>query len=102
MNDSYLNSGYTTTNKQHVICQEIGHNFRLLLDGRDGRACRARRVRARISDGGGALGPDYKHHDRPALRRRVEARHPHSLGARLTRRAARLFGDADFFTDGIA
>src|SRR5918996_945044 len=25
MNDSYLNSGYTTTNKQHVICQEVGH-----------------------------------------------------------------------------
>ena len=29
MNDSYLNSGYTTTNKQHVICQEIGHAFGL-------------------------------------------------------------------------
>ena len=29
MNDSYLNSGYTTTNKQHVICQEIGHTFGL-------------------------------------------------------------------------
>ena len=29
MNDSYLNSGYTTTNKQHVICQEVGHTFGL-------------------------------------------------------------------------
>jgi hypothetical protein len=29
MNDSYLSSGYTTTNKQHVICQEIGHTFGL-------------------------------------------------------------------------
>lgn len=29
MNDSYLSSGYSTTNKQHVICQEIGHTFGL-------------------------------------------------------------------------
>lgn len=29
MNDSYLGSGYTTTNKQHVICQEVGHTFGL-------------------------------------------------------------------------
>jgi Metallo-peptidase family M12B Reprolysin-like len=29
MNDSYLGSGYSTTNKQHVICQEIGHTFGL-------------------------------------------------------------------------
>jgi hypothetical protein len=29
MNDSYLSSGYTTTNKQHVICQEVGHTFGL-------------------------------------------------------------------------
>jgi len=29
MNDSYLASGYTETNKQHVICQEIGHLFGL-------------------------------------------------------------------------
>lgn len=29
MNDSYLASGYTNTNKQHVICQEIGHDWGL-------------------------------------------------------------------------
>jgi hypothetical protein len=29
MNDSYLSSGYNTTNKQHVICQEVGHTFGL-------------------------------------------------------------------------
>lgn len=29
LNDSYLSSGYTQTNKQHVICQEIGHTFGL-------------------------------------------------------------------------
>jgi len=29
MNDSYLSSGYTETNKQHVICQEIGHAWGL-------------------------------------------------------------------------
>jgi len=29
MNDSYLASGYTETNKQHVICQEIGHDWGL-------------------------------------------------------------------------
>ena len=29
MNDSYLSSGYTNTNKQHVICQEVGHTFGL-------------------------------------------------------------------------
>jgi hypothetical protein len=29
MNDSYLASGYTETNKQHVICQEIGHSWGL-------------------------------------------------------------------------
>jgi hypothetical protein len=29
MNDSYLSSGYSETNKQHVICQEIGHTFGL-------------------------------------------------------------------------
>jgi hypothetical protein len=29
LNDSYLSSGYTTTNKQHVICQEAGHTFGL-------------------------------------------------------------------------
>jgi hypothetical protein len=30
MNDSYLNSGsYTSTNRQHVMCQEIGHGFGL-------------------------------------------------------------------------
>lgn len=29
MNDSYLQSGYTETNKQHVICQEIGHDWGL-------------------------------------------------------------------------
>ena len=29
MNDSYLSSGYTETNKQHVICQEIGHSWGL-------------------------------------------------------------------------
>jgi hypothetical protein len=29
MNDSYLSSGYSTTNKQHVICQEVGHTFGL-------------------------------------------------------------------------
>ena len=29
MNDSYLSSGYTTTNKRHVICQEVGHTFGL-------------------------------------------------------------------------
>ena len=29
MNDSYLSSGYTSTNKQHVICQEVGHTFGL-------------------------------------------------------------------------
>jgi hypothetical protein len=25
MNDTYLGSVYSTTNKQHVICQEVGH-----------------------------------------------------------------------------
>lgn len=29
MNDSYLNNGYSDTNKQHVICQEVGHTFGL-------------------------------------------------------------------------
>lgn len=30
MNDSYFNSGsYTETNRQHVMCQEIGHDFGL-------------------------------------------------------------------------
>ncbi|MDI1243479.1 MAG: hypothetical protein PSX80_16315 [bacterium] len=29
MNDSYLASGYSATNKQHVMCQEIGHGFGL-------------------------------------------------------------------------
>jgi hypothetical protein len=29
MNDSYLASGYSETNKQHVICQEIGHDWGL-------------------------------------------------------------------------
>jgi len=29
MNDSYLASGYSSTNKQHVMCQEIGHGFGL-------------------------------------------------------------------------
>lgn len=30
MNDSYFNSGgYTTTNRRHVMCQEIGHTFGL-------------------------------------------------------------------------
>ena len=30
MNDSYLNSAsYSTTNRQHVMCQEIGHDFGL-------------------------------------------------------------------------
>jgi hypothetical protein len=30
MNDSYFNSGsYTATNRQHVMCQEIGHDFGL-------------------------------------------------------------------------
>lgn len=29
MNDSYLANGYTETNRQHVICQEIGHDWGL-------------------------------------------------------------------------
>ena len=29
MNDSYLGAGYSTTNRQHVICQEVGHTFGL-------------------------------------------------------------------------
>jgi hypothetical protein len=29
MNDSYLSSGYSSTNRQHVMCQEIGHDFGL-------------------------------------------------------------------------
>jgi hypothetical protein len=29
MNDSYMASGYTETNRQHVICQEIGHDWGL-------------------------------------------------------------------------
>ena len=29
MNDSYFASGYTETNRQHVMCQEIGHDFGL-------------------------------------------------------------------------
>ncbi len=29
MNDSYLSSGYTATNRQQVMCQEVGHNFGL-------------------------------------------------------------------------
>jgi predicted Zn-dependent protease len=29
MNDSYLSSGYTEVNRQHVICQEIGHDWGL-------------------------------------------------------------------------
>ncbi len=29
LNDSYLSSGYTDTNKQHVVCQEIGHDWGL-------------------------------------------------------------------------
>jgi hypothetical protein len=29
MNDSYLKSGYSEVNKQHVICQEIGHDWGL-------------------------------------------------------------------------
>jgi hypothetical protein len=29
MNDSYMATGYTETNRQHVICQEIGHDWGL-------------------------------------------------------------------------
>jgi len=29
MNDSYFKSGYSETNRQHVMCQEIGHDFGL-------------------------------------------------------------------------
>ena len=29
VNDSYLSQGYSTTNKQHVLCQEVGHDFGL-------------------------------------------------------------------------
>jgi len=29
MNDTYLASGYSETNRQHVICQEIGHDWGL-------------------------------------------------------------------------
>ena len=29
MNDSYMATGYSETNKQHVICQEIGHDWGL-------------------------------------------------------------------------
>ena len=29
MNDSYLANGYSETNRQHVICQEIGHDWGL-------------------------------------------------------------------------
>jgi hypothetical protein len=37
MNDSYLSSGYSTTNKQHVICQEVGHTFGLDHQDESGR-----------------------------------------------------------------
>ncbi len=42
MNDSYLASGYTETNRQHVICQEIGHDWGLghtSEDGSDQNTC---------------------------------------------------------------
>lgn len=29
MNDSYFNSGYPNTEKRHVMCQEVGHDFGL-------------------------------------------------------------------------
>jgi hypothetical protein len=29
MNDSYFNSGYPSTEKRHVMCQEVGHDFGL-------------------------------------------------------------------------
>ena len=42
MNDTYLSSGYTETNRQHVICQEIGHDWGLghtSEDGSDQQTC---------------------------------------------------------------
>lgn len=36
MNDSYLASGYTETNRQHVMCQEIGHDFGLAHQSESG------------------------------------------------------------------
>jgi len=42
MNDSYLQSGYTETQRQHVICQEIGHDWGLghtSEDGSDQETC---------------------------------------------------------------
>ena len=42
MNDSYLKSGYSETNKRHVMCQEIGHDFGLghtSEDGSDDQTC---------------------------------------------------------------
>jgi hypothetical protein len=43
MNDSYLSSGsYTETNRRHVMCQEIGHDFGLghtSEDGSDQNTC---------------------------------------------------------------
>jgi len=42
MNDTYLASGYTETQRQHVICQEIGHDWGLghtSEDGSDQNTC---------------------------------------------------------------
>ncbi len=42
MNDTYLLSGYSLTNRQHVLCQEVGHTFGLghvSEDGFDHNTC---------------------------------------------------------------
>ncbi|MBA3634590.1 MAG: hypothetical protein H0W58_17550 [Acidobacteria bacterium] len=42
MNDSYFSSGYTETNRRHVMCQEIGHTLGLghtSEDGSDQNTC---------------------------------------------------------------
>ncbi len=42
MNDSYLSSGYTNTQRRHVMCQEIGHTLGLghtSEDGSDQNTC---------------------------------------------------------------
>ncbi len=52
MNDSYFNGGgYTETNRQHVMCQEIGHTLGLDHQSTSGADLYVLRVRRRTHFG---------------------------------------------------